>query len=128
VNFFLLILEVTYPHVLRAVGLAFTFFSSFLYSLWLSAISYSLLTRRPAVLTNWISYSLNFSGTVSFVSYNRRRHFIIIIIAFVICSPSGATWTYVIHIFSLTNVGTTVLFLKTEKFAEICHVASIGAL
>jgi hypothetical protein len=80
------------------------------------------------VLTNWISYSLNFSGTVSFVSYNRRRHFIIIIIAFVICSPSGATWTYVIHIFSLTNVGTTVLFLETEKSAEICHVASIGAL
>lgn len=102
---------VTHPHEVRAVGLAFTFFFSvsFIISLWLSGSSCSLLTRRPAVLTNWISYSLNFSGTFSFVSYHRRRYFIIMIVAVVVtCSPSGAPWTHVIHNFSRTNVGTTV--------------------
>ena len=97
----------------QLVWLLLFFSVSFTISLWLSASSYSLLTRRPAVLTNWISYSLNFSGTASFVSYHRRRYIIIIIIIIIIIvvvnfSPSGATWTHVIHNFSHTNVGATV--------------------
>jgi hypothetical protein len=60
------------------------------------------------MLTNWISYSLNISRNISIVSYHRRRHIIMIVIVVVICSPFGATWTYVMHNFSLINVGTTV--------------------